>query len=76
MMNYKVIPVGTWWYWVSTWQYWLLLCGTGSVQVGTAWYLVEYRAFLLGEGKAGKHLEREHILSGEGPGGKSIGEGK
>ena len=40
MMDYKVIPVGTLWYWISVWQYWLVLDGTGSVWGGTGWYLV------------------------------------
>ena len=42
MMNYKVIPIGTLWYWVSVWQYWLVLDGTGSVWGGTGWYLVVF----------------------------------
>ena len=31
------------------WQYWLVLGGTGSVKVGTAWYFMvqgQYRAFM------------------------------
>ena len=31
IINYKVILVGTCWYWVSVWRYWLGLGGTGSV---------------------------------------------
>ena len=31
MMNYKVILVGTWRYWISIWRYWLVLGGTGPV---------------------------------------------
>ena len=32
MMNYKAIPVGIWWYWVSVWLYWLVFGGTGSIE--------------------------------------------
>ena len=31
MMNYKLIPDGTWWCWVSIWRYWLVFGGTGSL---------------------------------------------
>ena len=51
MMDYKVIPVGTLWYWISVWQYWLVLDGTGSVWGGSGWYLVvlgQYGAVLVG----------------------------
>ena len=50
MMDYKVIPVGTLWYWISVWQYWLVLDGTGSVWGGSGWYLVvlgHYRVVLV-----------------------------
>ena len=40
LMNYKVIPVGTSWCWVSIWRYWLVLGGTGSGWGGTGWYMV------------------------------------
>ena len=41
MMKYKVIPVGTWWYWVSILRYWLVLGITGSA-LGPFAYLYQY----------------------------------
>ena len=38
--QYRAVPVGTWWYWVSRRRYWLIHDGTGSVWGGTGWYLV------------------------------------
>ena len=43
------------------WQYWLVLGGTGSVKVGTAWYFMvqgQYRAFMPA------YIEKVDILSG------------
>ena len=42
MINYKVMPVGTWWVWVNIWLYWLVLCGTHHelVLFGTCWHRV------------------------------------
>ena len=61
MMNYKVILVSTWWYWVSRCRYWLKLCGDGSGQIGTVWYLVvqgQYRAIML------LYIEKVEVWSG------------
>ena len=38
--KWKVVLVGTWWYWVSMERYWLIHDGTGSVEGGTGWYLM------------------------------------
>ena len=47
----RALQVGTWWYWVSMGRFWLIHDGTGSVEGGTALYLValgQYRAVLVG----------------------------
>ena len=40
--QYRLIPVGTWWYWVSDIMErdWLIYDDTWSVEGGSGWYLV------------------------------------
>ena len=37
---FRLIMVGTWWYWVSIGRCWLIHDGIGSVKGGTGWYLI------------------------------------
>ena len=38
--QYRSVLIDTWWYWINMERYWLIYDGTGSVEVGSGWYLV------------------------------------
>ena len=51
LSQFRAVPAGSWWYWVSMGRFWLIFDGTGLVQGGTGWYLVvldQYKAVLVG----------------------------